>query len=120
MGELLPPVAVSFLVLILASVVIMVCSRLLDQFWSGVLPARWLYYIISAPGVAIHECTHIAACLLTGAKVTKVVLFSKTGGSVTYQPPAVPVLGNVIIGTSSIVGIPLVLAGMTWIFGTHL
>jgi len=47
------------------------------------------------------------------------VFFSKEGGSVTYQSPKVPLLGNVIIGTAPLFGIPLVLAGLTWLFGTY-
>jgi len=119
MGDLLPAAAVSFLTVVLTGIFVMVISMVLDRFWSRALSIRGFYYSISAPGVVVHECTHIAGCLITGAKIKKVVFFSKEGGSVTYQSPKVPLLGNVIIGTAPLFGIPLVLAGLTWLFGTY-
>jgi hypothetical protein len=119
MGDPLPAAAVSFLAVVLTGIFVMVISMVLDRFWSRALSMRGLYYLISAPGVVVHECTHIAGCLITGAKIKKVVFFSKEGGSVTYQSPKVPLLGNVIIGTAPLFGIPLVLAGLTWLFGTY-
>ena len=120
MENLLPLAAISFLSIVLTGVLVMVISMVLDRCWSRALPMRGLYYLISAPGVIVHECTHIAGCLITGAKIKKVVFFSEQGGSVTYQSPKVPLLGNVIIGTAPLFGIPLVLAGLTWLFGTYL
>jgi len=120
MEDLLPPAAISFLSVVLTGILVMVISMVLARFWSRALSIRWLYYFISAPGVVVHECTHIAGCLITGAKIKKVVFFSEQGGSVTYQSPKVPPLGNVIIGTAPLFGIPLVLAGLTWLFGTYL
>jgi len=120
MEDLLPPAAISFLSVVLTGILVMVISMVLARFWSRALSIRWLYYFISAPGVVVHECTHIAGCLITGAKIKKVVFFSEQGGSVTYQSPKVPLLGNVIIGTAPLFGIPLVLAGLTWLFGTYL
>jgi hypothetical protein len=119
MGDPLPAAAVSFLAVVLTGIFVMVISMVLDRFWSRALSMWGLYYLISAPGVVVHECTHIAGCLITGAKIKKVVFFSEQGGSVTYQSPKVPLLGNVIIGTAPLFGIPLVLAGLTWLFGTY-
>ena len=120
MENLLSPAAISFLAIVLTGILVMVISMVLDRFWSRALPVRGLYYCISAPGVIVHECTHIAGCLITGAKIKKVVFFSEQGGSVTYQSPKIPLLGNMIIGTAPLFGIPLVLAGLTWLFGTYL
>jgi hypothetical protein len=120
MGDFLSPAAVSFLSVVLTGIVVMVISMVLDRSWSRALSLRGLYYAISAPGVVVHECSHIAGCLITGAKIKRVVFFSKEGGSVTYQSPEVPLLGNVIIGTAPLFGIPLVLAALTWLFGTYL
>jgi hypothetical protein len=115
----LPPVATLFLLVILAGILVIAISKALDHIWARVLPARWLYYVIALPGVVVHECAHVLGCLITGARVKKIVLFSRDGGSVTYQPPAVPVLGNIIISTAPLFLIPLVLAGLTWLFGTY-
>ncbi|MDO9324080.1 MAG: hypothetical protein Q7T80_03885, partial [Methanoregula sp.] len=59
-------------------------------------------------------------CLLTGAKIRNVVLFSKEGGSVTYNPPVIPVIGNVVISTAPLFCIPLVLSLCTWFFSLYL
>ncbi|MFA6963587.1 MAG: hypothetical protein WC227_02635 [Patescibacteria group bacterium] len=55
------------------------------------------YRLFVAPGVIIHEMSHFLACLLTGAKVTKVVVFDTSGGSVEHEKPRIPVIGQVLI-----------------------
>jgi hypothetical protein len=112
--------ALSFLLIIATGIVVMLLSLMLDYLWALVLPIRSLYYILRFPGVVIHECSHILGCLLTGAEIQKVVLFSEGGGSVTYARPKIPVLGDVIISTAPIFGIPLVLALCTWVFAQYL
>ncbi|MCK9591559.1 MAG: metalloprotease family protein [Methanoregula sp.] len=76
--------------------------------------------MIRAPGVIIHECSHILGCVITGAKIKKVVFFSENGGSVTYAPSKIPYLGDVVISTAPLLCIPLVLAGCTWVFSQYL
>jgi len=109
-----------FLVVIFTGCVIMAVSRALDLIWARTIPIRAFYYFIRFPGVVIHECSHILGCLLVGAKINKVVLFSKGGGSVTYTPSGVPYLSDVIICTAPFFIIPLTLAAITWGFGTYL
>ncbi|MFA6226622.1 MAG: hypothetical protein WC620_10730 [Methanoregula sp.] len=58
-------------------------------------------------------------CLLTGAKIRNVVLFSKEGGSVSYNPPVIPVIGDVMISTAPLFCIPLVLTLCTWLFSMY-
>jgi hypothetical protein len=113
------PAFVTFLTVIVMFIAVMVISRILDGMWARMFPWPWLYYLVSAPGVIIHECAHVAGCLMVGAKVQKIVFFSKSGGSVTYTQPAVPWLGNVIISTAPLVFIPLFLAGVTWVFEVY-
>ncbi len=60
--------------------VVIVISLALDILWARVIPLRSFYYVIRAPGVIVHECSHILGCLITGAKVKKVVFFSERGG----------------------------------------
>jgi hypothetical protein len=112
--------ALSFLVVIAAGIVAMLISLMLDNLWAQVLPVRSAYYLVRAPGVVVHECAHILGCLLTGATVKKVVLFSKEGGSVTYARPKIPVLGDVIISSAPLFCIPLVLFGLAWAFSAFL
>jgi hypothetical protein len=119
MGWSLSPVATLFLLVILSGILVIVISKALDHLWARTLPARFVYHIISVPGVVVHECSHVLGCLITGARIKKIVLFSSNGGSVTYVPPSVPLIGNIIISTAPLFIIPFVLAGLTWLFGTY-
>jgi hypothetical protein len=119
MESAVSPTMVAFIIIIFTALVVMRLSRLLDHIWARVLRFRWLYVLVSAPGIIVHECSHILGCILTGAKIKKVVLVSKEGGMVTYSQPSIPVLGNVIISTAPLFLLPLVLAALTWIFGTY-
>jgi hypothetical protein len=56
-----------------------------------------------------HEISHLVACLLTGAKVQKVVLISRSGGSVTHGPPKGGFIGMSLISMAPSIGIPLTL-----------
>ncbi len=109
----------AFSIVIATGLLVMTLSFILDHIWAKSLRQLWLYLFISAPGIAIHECAHIIGCLITGAKIKKVVLLSKEGGMVSYGAPAIPVLGNVIISSAPLFILPLVLAGVTWFFGTY-
>jgi hypothetical protein len=112
--------ALPFILVIATGIAVMLISYLLDNLWARVLPLRFFYYFVRAPGVVVHECSHILGCLLTGAKIKDVVFFSEKGGSVTYTRPALPYLGDVIISTAPLFCIPLVLYGLTWIFSQYL
>jgi hypothetical protein len=111
----------SGVLLILITVIIVIAiSYALDRLWAAALPVRAIYLFIRFPGVVLHECSHIIGCMVTGARIRKVVLFSKEGGSVTYFRPLLPYIGDVIIGTAPLVLLPLALSFITWIFGTFL
>jgi hypothetical protein len=109
-----------FLVVIGMGIIVILISRALDVLWAQVIPIRFFYYIVRAPGVAVHELSHVFGCLIMGAKVKNVVFFSKEGGSVTYTRPKIPYLGEVVIGTAPLICIPLILAGCTWVFAQFL
>ncbi len=112
--------ATSFLVVIGMGIIVTLISRTLDVIWAQVTPIRFFYYLVRAPGVVVHELSHVFGCLIMGAKVKNVVLFSKEGGSVTYSRPKIPYLGDVVISTAPLLCIPLVLAGCTWLFSRYL
>jgi hypothetical protein len=109
-----------FLIVVLIGIGVIVISLMLDVLWAQVIPLRSFYYFIRAPGVIVHECSHILGCLITGATVKKVVFFSEKGGSVTYTSSKIPYLGDVVISTAPLFCIPLVLAGCTWTFSQFL
>jgi hypothetical protein len=112
--------AAPFLMVVLTGISVIIISLALDVLWARVIPARSFYYMIRAPGVIIHECSHILGCLITGARIKKVVFFSEKGGSVTYTSSKIPYLGDVVISTAPLICIPLVLAGCTWVFSQYL
>jgi hypothetical protein len=112
--------AAPFLMVVLTGISVIIISLALDVLWAQVIPARSFYYMIRAPGVIIHECSHILGCLITGARIKKVVFFSEKGGSVTYTSSKIPYLGDVVISTAPLICIPLVLAGCTWVFSQYL
>jgi len=109
-----------YLIVVLIGITVIILSKALDALWSRMITVRWAYMIVRAPGIVIHECSHILGCLLTGAKVKNVVLLSKEGGSVTYTKSPVPFLGDVVINTAPLFCIPLVLYGCTWVFSSCL
>lgn len=109
-----------FLMVVLLGTGVIAISFALDILWAQVIPLRSLYYAIRAPGVIVHECSHILGCIITGAKIKKVVFFSQEGGSVTYTPSKIPYIGDVVISTAPLVCIPIVLAGLTWVFSQYL
>jgi hypothetical protein len=84
------------------------------------MPFRAIYLFVRLPGVVLHECSHIIGCLMTGARIRNVVLFSKDGGSVTYTRPLLPFIGDVIISTAPLFLLPLALSFITWVFGMFL
>jgi hypothetical protein len=109
-----------FLIVVLLGIGVIAISLVLDILWAQVIPLRSLYYAIRAPGVIVHECSHILGCIITGAKIKKVVFFSQGGGSVTYTSSKIPYIGDVVISSAPLVCIPVVLAGLTWVFSQYL
>jgi len=112
--------AAPFLIVVLLGICVIVISRSLDVLWAQVAPLRSVYYFICAPGVIIHECSHILGCLITGATIKKVVFFSEKGGSVSYSASKIPYFGDVVISIAPLFCIPLVLTGCTWVFSQYL
>ncbi|WAC04002.1 MAG: M50 family metallopeptidase [Methanoregula sp.] len=108
-----------FFQFIVLAVMVILISAGLDRLFAQVVPFRTLYYAIRLPGVVLHEISHMIGCLLTGAEIRKVVYFSKEGGSVTYSESKIPILGTVIISTAPLFFLPLILAGLTLVFGTY-
>ena len=109
-----------FLLVITTGIVVIALSYVLDHLWAAAIPVRMIYLSIRLPGVVLHECSHIIGCLLTGARIKNIVLFSKDGGSVTYSHPLLPYIGDVIISTAPLFLLPLALSFISWIFLTFL
>lgn len=74
------------------------------------------YRIFVAPGIVVHEFSHALICFLTGAKVTKISLFDKEGGSVHHQPSKLPVIGPLLISFAPFIfGVALIILFAHWL-----
>lgn len=109
-----------FLLIIITGIIVIAVSYALDHIWAAAVPVRMIYLFIRLPGVVLHECSHIIGCLITGARIKNIVLFSKDGGSVTYTRPLFPYIGDVIISTAPLFLLPLALSFITWVFALYL
>ncbi|MCA8914467.1 MAG: M50 family metallopeptidase [Planctomycetes bacterium] len=108
------PTLAAFLNLVLGVSLLILATYGLRWLWIRALPPRILAYMI-APGVAVHELSHAAACVLTGAKVHSMVLFRSDGsGEVKHGPPKIKYIGDVMISLAPLVGCTfcLVLLGL--------
>ncbi len=110
----------TFLFILLTGIIVIALSYSLDRLWAAAMPVRILYLFIRFPGIVLHECAHVTGCLLTGARIRNVVLFSQNGGSVTYTRPLLPYIGDVIISTAPLFLLPLALSFITGIFSAWL
>jgi len=108
------------LFILFTGIAVIALSYALDHLWAATMPVRMIYLFIRIPGVVLHECAHIIGCLVTGARIRNIVLFSKDGGSVTHTRPLLPYIGDVIISTAPLFLLPLALSWITWVFGTYL
>ena len=109
-----------FLFIFITGIIVITISYALDRIWAAAIPVRAMYLFIRFPGIILHECSHIIGCLVTGARIRNIVLFSDNGGSVTYSRPRLPYIGDVIISTAPLFLLPLALSLITWFFGSCL
>jgi len=58
---------------------------------------QYIYYSFLFPGVIFHEAAHIIGCLISGAKIRSISLFSKEGGEVVHERPVIPYVGIFLI-----------------------
>lgn len=81
---------------------IIITSFWLEKIWLKILQKNYFYFLI--PGIIIHELSHLFSCYLTGAKVYKTKIISKSGGFVEHGKSKIPIIGNIIISFAPIVG----------------
>ncbi len=78
-------------------------SFVLERIWSGIFSGRG-YQLVLFPGVVIHEFSHALGCLLSGAKVDEISLFSSKGSYVKHGKPKLPLIGSFVISFAPIAG----------------
>ena len=76
-----------------------------------------VYWLAIAPGVIVHELSHVIACWLMLAKVRRVKLFGPKGGEVEHDPSRIPVIGQPVISMAPIAGCALTLVLVGWLLG---
>ncbi|MBE7491328.1 MAG: M50 family metallopeptidase [Planctomycetes bacterium] len=107
------PTLAAFLNLFLGVALLILATYGLRRLWIRAVPPKLLAYLI-APGVAVHELSHAAACVLTGARVHSMVLFRSDGsGEVRHGPPKIKHVGDMIIALAPLAGCTLCL----WLLG---
>lgn len=84
------------LIVLTELIAILIIAALIDYLFVRSF-AFFVYRILVAPGIIVHELSHAFFCLITGAKITSVSLFKKEGGSVTHTNSKIPLVGNILI-----------------------
>jgi len=82
--------------LLLIVLAILILAFLIDLLLVNSIFGR-SYRLFVGLGVIVHEFSHALLCILMGAKITKIALFDKQGGSVEHTKPLVPIIGQVLI-----------------------
>jgi len=119
MGVIENPVTEPFIIVIVTGLAVVILSIFLARMWGKVTKSQNIFLLISGPGIIIHECAHVMGCIITGARIKKIVLLSKEGGMVVHTEPALPLFGTVIISIAPLILLPLTLVFLTWFFGTY-
>jgi hypothetical protein len=102
--------------LVLWLLLIVALGYSIDLLWVSLAPGRWYRYV-QAPGIMVHQLSHVLGCFLAGADVTGIVLYAPEGGRVTHGKPRIPGLGQVLIALAPLVGCPVALYLVTKLTG---
>jgi hypothetical protein len=78
-------------------------SFLLGFFWSLIFTGKKYQYFL-LPGVIIHELSHIIGCLISGADIKEVKIFSPKGSYVSHTKPRLPLIGSFIVSFAPVFG----------------
>ncbi|MDP3093813.1 MAG: M50 family metallopeptidase [bacterium] len=78
-------------------------SFALDEIWQKIFTGR-KYRFFLVPGVIVHEFSHALACLVAGAKIREINLFSSSGGYVAHEEPKLPILGEILVSLAPVFG----------------
>jgi len=62
-----------------------------------------LFRIFVAPGIVIHELSHILGAKLSGSKIADYRFFDPKGGYVKFTKPKIPLIGNAFISFAPLI-----------------
>lgn len=105
----------TYVITVLWFVFILWAAGFADRIWGSIFGR--VYWLAIAPGVIVHELSHVIACWLMLAKVRRVKLFGPKGGEVEHDPSRIPVIGQPVISMAPIAGCALTLALVGWLIG---
>lgn len=86
----------TYLILLIYLVLIMIIGYFINSLTAR-MTGGWIYRVLVAPGVIIHELSHVLGCLITGARIQSINVFKRDGGELKHTGSPIPVIGNVII-----------------------
>lgn len=86
----------TYLILLIYLVLIMIVGYFINLLTAR-MTGGWIYRILVAPGVIIHELSHALGCLITGAHIQSINPFKRDGGELKHTGSPIPVIGNVVI-----------------------
>ncbi|VVB85500.1 Uncharacterised protein [uncultured archaeon] len=106
--------------LLLQAIVLYLISGYLHRSLSS-SASKPLYVALMLPGTVIHESSHAAVALLTGAsiKTFSVMPSGDTLGRVEHTKPKIPVIGDFAISVAPLIGCPAVLVLAGYFLGLH-
>lgn len=77
-------------------------SCLTGHLWVRI--AGRAYPALLLPGIIVHELSHAAGCLVTGATITRMTLFDVGRARVEHSRPKIPVVGQAVISLAPVAG----------------
>lgn len=93
-----------FVALLLWLLIILSCSIGTQHLWASTTKSRVLVVVL-APGLLVHEMSHVLACLVMGATVKEASLSNAgASGKVVHTKPVIPVLGQAVISLAPMLG----------------
>lgn len=114
----MPSGGVLALVTVLLGAGLVLGSYGIDRLLATLMPRRW-YRLAITPGIIVHELSHAALCVLTGARIRRIGFFDPHGGAVEHERPRLGAMGNALIGVAPLFGVVVAfrwiasLAGLT-------
>lgn len=92
----------TYLILLIYLVLIMIIGYFINSLTAR-MTGGWIYRVLVAPGVIIHELSHALGCLITGARIQSINVFKRDGGELKHTGSPIPVIGNVVISLMPII-----------------
>lgn len=94
-------------------------SYLLERFLIIIFGYR-IFRLLIAPGIIIHELSHVVIAIIFGAKIKSFKVFKPEGGEVTYSKPIFSFISQPLISIAPIIGCSSAIYLIGILLGFHL